>query len=356
MDGDGVRPTRGAPYLGGSPPLQEPSSPVRMIRTRLFVAAAVLCTACGSEPPASDPPDPEGESIDVALPAGAEALSLLGEPLPAPDLPEATRATYEAKLATARAAFERTPENADSIIWLGRRVAYLGRYGEAIDVYSDGVDLHPDDARMYRHRGHRYLSVRRLDDAIADFRRAVALIQGTEDQVEPDGLPNAAGIPTSTLHYNIWYHLGLAHYLKGEFEQALLAWNECLEVSRNPDSVVAATYWLNNTLRRLGLDERADALLESISADMEIIDNDSYLEVLLLHKGERSPEDLLGPMGAEATLGSTTTAYGVGMWHMVNGRREEAYRLFERILTNRDQWPAFGYIAAEAEMARLDEA
>lgn len=263
------------------------------------------------------------------------------------------RATYEANLAEATAAYEANPDDADAIIWYGRRLAYLGRYREAIDVYTRGIEVHPDDARMFRHRGHRYVSVREFDQAIDDFLSAVDLIRGTEDQVEPDGLPNARGIPTSTLHFNIWYHLGLAHYLKGEFEQALLAWNDCLAVSRHPDSVVATTYWLNNTLRRLGLDAEADAVLADISADLDIIESTSYLDVLLLHKGEKTADELVGPMGDDATLASTTTAYGVGMWHFVNGRRDTAFRMFEAVLDNGTQWAAFGYLAAEAEVARL---
>jgi len=285
---------------------------------------------------------------------GVEAISLLGDELRPPELPEEVRAVYEENLARAQAAYDSAPTDADSIIWLGRRTAYLGHYRDAIEIYSRGIELHPDDARFYRHRGHRYVSVREFDFAIADFTRAIQLIEGTEDRVEPDGLPNARGIPTSTLHFNIWYHLGLAHYLKGELEQALLAWQACMAVSEHDDSKVATAYWLNNTMRRLDLDARADELLSIIREEMDIIESGSYLDVLLLHKGERPPEDLLGPPGDEATLQSTTTAYGVAVWHFVNGRREEAYRLMERTLTNRNQWAAFGYLAVEADLARVE--
>ncbi len=91
------------------------------------------------------------------------------------------------------------PTNVDSLIWMGRRTAYLGRYREAIDIYSEAIGLHPEDARLYRHRGHRHLSVRELGKAIADLERAAELTEGRMDEVEPDGLPNAMNIPTSTL-------------------------------------------------------------------------------------------------------------------------------------------------------------
>ena len=324
-----------------------------------FLLAVLLLGACGGEGAPDAGPADEAAAASATpsaadrgpLPEGAEAWSLLGEALYPPEISDAAREVYEANLETARAAWEHTPEVADSIIWYGRRLAYLGLYREAIGVFTEGIRLHPDDARLYRHRGHRYVSVREFDAAIADFRTAIDLIRDTEDEVEPDGLPNALGIPTSTLHFNIWYHLGLAHYLKGEFEQALLAWNSCLEASRHPDSVVATTYWLNNTLRRLGLDDRADELLAAIDDEVAggIIESTSYLDVLRLHRGERTPEELLG--AGQDELANTTTAYGVGMWHFVNGRREEAYGLFEQIVTV-PGWSAFGYVAAEAELAR----
>ena len=77
----------------------------------------------------------------------------------------------EAELADAVAAWEKDRSDADALIWVGRRTAYLGRYREAIGIFSDGIARHPADARMYRHRGHRYLTVREIDQAIADFEK-----------------------------------------------------------------------------------------------------------------------------------------------------------------------------------------
>jgi hypothetical protein len=45
-----------------------------------------------------------------------------------------------------------------------------------------------------------------------------------------------------------------------------------------------------------------------------------------------------------------TYGYGVANWHLYNGDRYTAEVLFRRILEG-SNWAAFGYIAAEAEIA-----
>ena len=290
-------------------------------------------------------------SLAAAQSDSVEATSLLGKPLIRPAMSAAGRATAEANLTTARRAFERTPTNADSIIWLGRRTAYLGRFREAIAIYTKGVAVHPADARLYRHRGHRYLTTRRLADAIGDFEKADRLTRGTPDQVEPDGQPNARGIPTSTLQSNIRYHLGLAYYLNGEFAKALPFYQRDVQAAVNPDMLVASSHWLYMTLRRLGREREAAQVLAPITRDMEIIENGSYHRLLLMYKGELSPDSVLTPADQGDGIQDATVAYGVGNWHHYNGRTKEARAVFARILAM-PQWGAFGYLAAEAEMAR----
>ncbi|HEU5208286.1 MAG TPA: tetratricopeptide repeat protein [Longimicrobiales bacterium] len=278
-----------------------------------------------------------------------EARSLTGSALYAPELAPATRARLEADLARAQAEYDAAPDDADAIIWLGRRLAYLGRYRDAIEVFSRGVDLHPDDARMYRHRGHRYITVRRLDDAIRDLERAAGLTRGRPDEVEPDGAPNRYNIPTSTLQSNIWYHLALAHYLKHDFERALPAWRQAVAVSTNEDMLVASADWLYMTLRRLGRDAEAAAVLERITPDMRILENDAYHQRLLMYKGLVRPDALLS-VDTDDAVQLATYGYGVANWHLYNGDEERARQILERILAG-PNWAAFGYIAAEAELA-----
>ena len=283
------------------------------------------------------------------LPGDAQAISLLGDTLHPPPLPDSVRADRDQKLAVTQAGYDHAPDNADSIIWLGRRLAYLSRYRDAIATYSAGIETHPDDPRLYRHRGHRYITIRDLDRAIADLERAAELIEGTNDQIEPDGLPNAQNIPTSTLHSNIWYHLGLAYYLRGNLESALDAYWRGRDVSSNLDMLVATSHWLYMTLRRLGRDADAARVLLSIYPEMSIIENVSYHRLLLMYKGEIDPDSLLSP--SDDDIQNATLAYGVANWHHYNGRVDDAAPIFRQILEG-SQWAAFGYIAAEAEVAR----
>jgi tetratricopeptide (TPR) repeat protein len=278
-----------------------------------------------------------------------EATSLSGRPLMRIALPDAQK--LEANLAQAEKDLAANPKSADAIIWVGRRLGYLWRYQDAIQMFSRGIAEHPDDARMYRHRGHRYITVRRFDDAVKDFEKAVSLIKGKPDEIEPDGQPNAAGKPRSTLHFNIWYHLGLAHYLKGDFEKALSAYNECMKVSTNDDSVAATSDWLWMTLMRLNRKADADKVLARITPKMDILENGSYHRRLLMYKGLEKPEALLDPTNADG-LTIATQGYGVGNWYLVTGNRQRAREIFEKVVSG-PNWSAFGYIAAEADLQRM---
>ncbi|MFM9994499.1 MAG: hypothetical protein ACKVU4_01720 [Phycisphaerales bacterium] len=284
---------------------------------------------------------------------GAAGCASGGQPRATPD----RGATLEENFARAKAAHEADPGNEDAAIWHGRRLAYLGRYTEAIGVYSDALRLHPNSFRLLRHRGHRFITVRELDLAIADLDRAAILIEGVPDEVEPDGAPNAQNKPRSTSHSNIWYHLALAHYLKGDFARAADAWARCMEFSRgNDDMLVATSYWLYLSLRRAGRTDGAGRVLEPIRAGMDVIENHAYHRLLLLYKGELTEDQVRGTAGdgpGETAVADATVGYGLAVWRLIRGDRAGARVAFERVLnaggSNR---AAFGFIAAEAELAR----
>jgi tetratricopeptide (TPR) repeat protein len=286
----------------------------------------------------------------VAATASAQTNCLSTAREVSPQLSAETPRDFETKLNDARKVLEKDPNSADNIIWVGRRTAYLGRYKDAIKIYSDGIQQFPADARLYRHRGHRFITLRCLDLAIADFEKAAKLIKGRPDEIEPDGLPNARNIPTSTLQSNIWYHLGLAYYLKGDFQRALRAYREAEKVSTNADMQVATTHWLYMTLRRMGRENDANKVVAAIRDDLDIIENADYYKLISVYKGKLKAADLLSEISSQAdSLSNATIGYGLGNWFLYNGQAAEAEKIFRRV-TGGNQWASFGYIAAESEL------
>jgi TolA-binding protein len=288
-------------------------------------------------------------ALAIALILVTATLSV-GAQRPAPPIAADAKLKMDAQLAEATAAWDRDKGNADAHIWVGRRTAYLGRFEDAIGIFTDGIKRHPADARFYRHRGHRYLTIRKIDLAIADFEKAAELTRGKPDEIEPDGQPNAENIPTSSLQSNIWYHLALGKYLKGDFNGAAAAWTNARDVLKNDDNLVAASAWLYVSLRRAGRAADAAKVLAPIRADLNVIENGSYLSLLLLHKGERTEADILGVAGAGSA--GSAVRYGVSAWHLVNGREAKAREMWTAISKAPD-WPSFGVLAAEVELTRV---
>jgi tetratricopeptide (TPR) repeat protein len=307
-----------------------------MVTRSLAIGVCLLATATGAG------------VVAQAQTSGVEATSLSGRPL-YPPKPLPNQAKLEKDLQDAQSVAD--PTTADAMIWIGRRLGYLWRYQDAIAQFTKGIDLYPNDPRFYRHRGHRYITVRQFDKGVADFDKAVALIKGKKDEIEPDGAPNAAGVPRSTLQFNIWYHLALAHYLQGHYDQAYAAWVECMKVSDNDDSVAATSDWMWMTLMRLGRKAEGAKVLERITPKMDILENQSYHRRLLMYKGLEKPDALLDTAKADDTT-IATQGYGVGNYYFVTGDTAKAKEVFQKVTAGAG-WNAFGYIAAEADLQRM---
>lgn len=305
-----------------------------MKRVALVLAAAIAATTIAGAAQTSKP----------------EAVSLGGTPLMVPaTIPNQQK--LDADLVQAEKTLAANPKDAEALIWVGRRLGYLWRYNDAIAMFTKGAALHPSNAKFYRHRGHRYLSVRQFAKAQADFEKAAQLIKGQPDEIEPDGAPNPAGKPRSTLQFNIWYHLGLSYYLQGSYAKAYDAYVECMKVSNNDDSVTATSDWMWMTLMRLNRKADAAKVLERITPKMDILENGSYHRRLLMYKGLDKPEALLDTTKADDTT-IATQGYGVGNYYFVTGNTAKAREVFQKV-TSGGGWNAFGFIAAEADLQRI---
>jgi tetratricopeptide (TPR) repeat protein len=271
-----------------------------------------------------------------------------GSQLPIPDFSEKQQFLLDSQLLIAKKHVEKAPQNADAIIWYARRLGYLARYQQAIEVLTNGIELHPADARMYRHRGHRYLTLRCIDKAIADFEKAAELVKGKPDEVEPDGQPNEANIPTSTLQSNIFYHLGLARYLQKNYPKAAEAFDVCLLVSTNPDMFTAAANWYYLTLLKWDSKEGANEVMEMVDFSAPLLENGVHRKILLLHKEKPSAEKALATATGAGDVQSATYLYGLYMYLKLNNYLAEAKQVKQQLMDGK-QYASFGYIAAEVE-------
>ena len=269
-----------------------------------------------------------------------------------PDVPPGADGEHAAEARALRERLDGGDANVDSIVWFGRRLAYLGELDAAVAVYTEGLRIHGPEPHLLRHRGHRYLSLRDFDAARVDLEAAAQLIDGQPDEVEPDGLPNARGIPTSTLATNVFYHLGLARRWLDDDEGAVDAFRACLDRATTTDMEIAARYWLALCLLRADRPEDARAVAAAVEPDADVIENHAYHALCLGIAGRRSFAETEALAGGEAPAG--TLGYGLACWAIADGRfADGAARL--RVVARDGAPTAFGRIAAEADLRRFGE-
>ena len=71
-----------------------------------------------------------------------------------------------------------------------------------------------------------------------------------------------------------------------------------------------------------------------------------------MYKGLDKPEELLDTAKADDTT-IATQGYGVGNYYLVTGNRSRAREIFRTVVTG-GGWNAFGFIAAEADLQRMN--
>ena len=270
-----------------------------------------------------------------------ETITILGDTLHSPEIKDGK--SFD-QFKSAKTTYFDNQNNAEALIWYGRRTAYLGYFQEAIKLFTLGIKNHPDDARFYRHRGHRYISTRQYNKAISDFKKAVLLTDGKVDQLEPDGLPNTKNIPLSTLHGNIWYHLGLAYYLKNDMENALKAFNNRSVTHKYDDNIVSGGHWLYMINRRLGKIDKSIAIINEVHKDMDIIENMSYHQSCLFYKGELQESEMEMDEVALYTLAN---------WYVYEKNDTIKAKEYYQNLLEKGNPYSFAYIAGESDWNRL---
>ena len=231
-------------------------------------------------------------------------------------------------IARAQRAVDADPRSVQKLITLGIAQSGARQMQEAVRTFTRALAIEPENPILYRWRGHRNLSVRNFDQAMADFTRGYGM--------------------DSTV-YGILYHLGVLRFVRGDFNAAADAFRRAQPLAPDAGELAGSTDWRWMSLMRAGRASEAAAMLarrpDSLPTTV------AYARRLKLYRGEIGPEQLLTPSDT-GDVELATLAYGLGNWYLVRGDTTRARAAFRRSVAS-GGWPAFGFIAAEAELKRL---
>lgn len=209
---------------------------------------------------------------------------------------------------------------------------------DSIEALSEAIVYDPFSGVNFSMRGRRYINVGDFAQACADFAMASRLI--------PE-------------NWYVWYHLGLCNLLLGQYEMAERAYLSCAQIPTTLSLTIALKNWMWITYMRQGKRDKAAALLEDVRPGMDMDGTDNYLRMLLLYKGELSPEAAMAvPEGDEEPILSVTTqGFGVANYYLL---AKEDTRMYEQTLDDtlrlgrEEAWMCFGYAASAFEKNRLE--
>jgi tetratricopeptide (TPR) repeat protein len=273
----------------------------RRILGAAVLAAAAACASAGG-----------GPSVQYKSPAGVEY--------------RAQRDT--GAIARAESALAADPRNPQRFVQLAVAQSGARQFREAIATLTRGIAVAPNDAMLYRWRGHRYLSVRDFDRAMDDLTRGARL---------------------DSTNYGIWYHLGIVRYARGDFAGAAEAFTRSQRRPPDAGELAGSTDWLWMSLMRAGRAAEAQAMLARRPDSLPV--SNAYTRRLKLYRGEIGPDAVFTPADT-ADVQVATLSYGLGNWYLVRGDTVRAKEAFERSIRS-GGWPGFGFIISEVELKRL---
>ena len=272
---------------------------------------------------------------------GILVLALVLQPAPQASSPSEAMKAYEEGNAAyekqendkALSAYDRAigldPKNPDFYHARCRTLGRLQRQADAVESCSKALELRPDDPATLIDRGHYYINIRELDAALADLTRVEAMKKDD---------------------YGLYYHLALARYLKGDFAKAAETYDGCVRTAATADNRTSCQAWQYVALARAGRKAEAQKLLDGFTPDPAQKPS-AYIDRLLLFKGAKTEEEVAKTM--EGPLPVPTAGYGIGIWHLLNGREQKAREYFEKAVTPPAQQSAFGAVASYFELERM---
>ncbi|MDQ2665050.1 MAG: tetratricopeptide repeat protein [Gemmatimonadota bacterium] len=231
-------------------------------------------------------------------------------------------------VARAERALQADPRTIQRYLELGVAEAGARQMQEAVQTFTRALTVAPGDPMLYRWRGHRNLSVRNFDAAMADLTHGYGL---------------------DSLNYGILYHLGVLRFVRGDFNAAADAFRRAQPRAPDAGELAGATDWLWMSLQRAGRGVEATAMLarhpDSLATTVP------YARRLKMYRGELAPAALI-TVADTGDVDLATLRFGLGNYYLVKGDSARARAMFQQSIAS-GGWPAFGFIASEAELARM---
>lgn len=298
-------------------------------------AAIALSMLLAAAPASADVPGAD---------AGRCATSLIGTQLTIPEYPAATQKMLDEDIAIAAAALRIAPGREDSHIWYGRRLDYAGRICDAVDAFSAGIEQFPDSYKLYRFRARDLTRARRFEEALADYEKALELMDDTPDSFEPDGMPNPIGLTISTYRGNIVYYHAQTSFATGDYPTMVTGMARSLELAADfarDDMRVPTAYWTYIALRKMGQHDKARAAIDAIEPGLKLIENFTYYQAVQIMQGRLDPADFKDTR-------DSTIKFAIAMERRFAGDEAGAKALLTKIVQENPQ----GHWPSEAELAR----
>lgn len=232
-------------------------------------------------------------------------------------------------LSRAESVLAAEPRSVQRLTQLGLAQIAIQQYREAIATFSHAIAIEPGNALLYRYRGHRYLSIRELDRALADLEH---------------------GFRLDSALYGILYHLGVVRFARGDFNGAADAFARALPLAPDRNELGGSYDWRWMSLMRAGRVAEAAAVMAQVP---DSATNTGYWQRMRLYRGLIGPEQVISGAGDTSGIQVATLSYGLGNWYLLRGDTARAREAFQRAVGFADGWPAFGFIVAEIELRRL---
>ena len=230
----------------------------------------------------------------------------------------------------------REPKSADTWLVLGRQLRRQSMHREAVEAFSHGLCHNFMHHLLFRHRAQNYLNIGRYYEAAADFNLAL--------RIEPHD-------------FDCWYHLGVAYYLMRDYAKCAEIMGKAANESNSDADRVSSIYWSWFALMRLGEHTKAKTLLDTIGENLNLVTCSSFYQVLMMCKGLRTPQELLGTPDNTAQNAYIIIQYGVAAYYYTQGDDKAADQTLETLLANdtEKRWAGFGYQAASVDYSRRSE-